>query len=67
LLKFLLLERQRIPLQEVPRLLREIPLFADANERYLRQSAERLAQWTIGELVRAGAADVVDDVLMNKD
>ena len=67
LLKFLLLERQRIPLAEVSQLLLDIRLFAAANERYLRQPAQGLAQWTMNQLVRAGAAEIADGALLNKD
>ena len=67
LLKFLLLERQRIPLADVSQLLLDIRFFSMANERYLRQPAEQLAQWTVEQLVRAGAAEVVGEVLLNRD
>lgn len=66
LLKFLLLERQRIPLVEVQRLLAEIRLFGEANRRFLHQSDPELAQWAIAQLVQAGAAAVVADSLMNR-
>lgn len=66
LLKFLLLERQRIALADVPRLLSEIRLFATANRRYLQQPEPQLAQWTIGQLVRAGAAAIDGDMLVNR-
>jgi glyoxylase-like metal-dependent hydrolase (beta-lactamase superfamily II) len=67
LLKFLLLERQRMSLAEVPRLLAEIRLFGEANRRYLRQSEEELAQWAVAQLVRAGAAAVEGAMLVNRD
>ncbi len=66
LLKFLLLERQRIALADVPRLLSEIRLFATANRRYLHQPEPQLAQWTIGQLVRAGAAAIDGGMLVNR-
>jgi glyoxylase-like metal-dependent hydrolase (beta-lactamase superfamily II) len=66
LLKFLLLERQRIPLAEVPQLLTEIRLFASANRLFLRQTAPALAQWTIDQLVRVGSAEIVGDVLHDR-
>jgi glyoxylase-like metal-dependent hydrolase (beta-lactamase superfamily II) len=65
LLKFLLLERQRIALAEVPRVLLAMPVFATANTRYLRQTPEALAQWAVGQLVRAGAAHVESEYLLN--
>jgi glyoxylase-like metal-dependent hydrolase (beta-lactamase superfamily II) len=65
LLKFLLLERQRIALSEVPRLLAQIPYFGLANRRYLQQSEAELSQWLIAQLLRAGAAQVEGDTLVN--
>jgi glyoxylase-like metal-dependent hydrolase (beta-lactamase superfamily II) len=59
LLKFLLLERRRIPLADVPRLLTDIRLFAVSNQLFLRQAAPALAQWTIDQLVRVGSAEIV--------
>lgn len=67
LLKFLLLERQRIALAELPELLAQIRLFAVANERHLQQTEGELAQWTVAQLVRAGAADIADGMLINRD
>jgi glyoxylase-like metal-dependent hydrolase (beta-lactamase superfamily II) len=65
LLKFVLLERQAIPLDEVPRLLSAMRLFGETNRRYLHLPAPELVQWTIAQLVRAGAADVADGLLLN--
>lgn len=67
LLKFLLLERQQIALAEVPRLLSEIRLFAQSNSRYLQQPPAALAQWAIGQLLRAGAAAIAGDLLVNRN
>ena len=67
LLKFLLLERQRMPLAEVPRLLAQIRLFGEANRRYLQQTEAELAQWAVAQLVRAGAAAVDGELLLNRD
>ena len=67
LMKFLLLERQRLPLSDVLRLMSDIRLFATSNQRYLHQSESDLVQWTIGQLVRAGAAAVEGDMLVNRD
>jgi glyoxylase-like metal-dependent hydrolase (beta-lactamase superfamily II) len=67
LLKFLLLERQRITLADVPDLLAGIPLFAIVNQRYLHLTEEQLAQWTIDRLVRAGAAGIQGGALVNRD
>ena len=65
LLKFLLLERQRIALAEIPALLLAMPLFARANERFLQQSPDQLATWATRQLVRAVAARVEGEYLLN--
>jgi glyoxylase-like metal-dependent hydrolase (beta-lactamase superfamily II) len=65
LLKFLLLERQRIALADVPQLLSGIRLVAASNRRYLHQSEPQLAQWIVAQLVRAGAAAIDGDALVN--
>jgi glyoxylase-like metal-dependent hydrolase (beta-lactamase superfamily II) len=67
LLKFLLLERQRIALAEVPALLSRIHLFHEANRRYLRMEESELAQWIVDQLVRAGAAAIESGTLVNRD
>lgn len=67
LLKFLLLERQTIPLTDIPRLLAQIRLFRASNTRYLQQDEAELAQWSVAQLVRAGAAQQVGDLLINRD
>lgn len=67
LLKFLLLERQSIPLADVPQILSKLRLFNAANERYLQQSPEELSQWAIAQLVRAKAAHIVAESLANLD
>jgi glyoxylase-like metal-dependent hydrolase (beta-lactamase superfamily II) len=67
LLKFLLLERQRIPLAEVPGLVSRIRLIREANRRYLRRSEADLTQWLVDQLVRAGVAAVDAGTLVNCD
>lgn len=67
LLKFLLLERQQIALAEVPQLLSEIRLFAQANRLYLQQPPALLAQWVISQLLRTEAATIAGDMLLNCD
>jgi glyoxylase-like metal-dependent hydrolase (beta-lactamase superfamily II) len=67
LLKFLLLDEQKIMLTEVPRLLSGIRLVTETNRRYLKKSAPDLVEWTIFQLVRAGAAKVEGNALMNRD
>ena len=65
LLKFLLLERQRIAVAEVPLLLQAMPLFREANRRFLRQETAALAEWAVAQLVKADAARVDGDQLTN--
>ena len=65
LLKYLLLDRERIPLEEVPELMRGVRVTMEANRRYLRMSVEALSDWTVGELARAGAARIEDGMLVN--
>ena len=67
LLKFLLLERQRIELAVVPQLLTQIRLFRDTNRRFLRLPEEELARWAVAQLCRVGAASVAGDLLVNGD
>lgn len=67
LLKFLLLEKQSIPLAQVEPLLSGMFLFHEANRRYFHQTEAELAQWAVAQLVRAGAAEVVDGRFVNRD
>jgi glyoxylase-like metal-dependent hydrolase (beta-lactamase superfamily II) len=66
LLKFLLLEKQRIPLDEVGALMSGIFLFGESNRRHLHKPEAELAQWTVAQLLRAGAAEVRDGWLVDK-
>jgi glyoxylase-like metal-dependent hydrolase (beta-lactamase superfamily II) len=66
MLKFLLLERQQLALADLPPLLGDGRLFANANQRFLKKSETELAQWAVEQLVRAGAAEVVGDTLQNR-
>ncbi|HEX5343085.1 MAG TPA: MBL fold metallo-hydrolase [Duganella sp.] len=66
LLKFLLLERQRIPLADVPVLLTSMPVFAAANTNFLKQSPEDLGKWAVEQLVRSSAARVEGECLLNE-
>lgn len=66
MLKFLLLERQRLALADLPSLLIAGRLFAAANDRFLKKSETELAQWAVEQLVRVGAAEIVGDSLLNR-
>lgn len=65
LLKFLLMERQAIPLAEVPRLLQSIPLAKAANRNFMNFGDIHLAHWAVTQLQRAGAATVEQHLLLN--
>jgi glyoxylase-like metal-dependent hydrolase (beta-lactamase superfamily II) len=65
MLKFLLLERQRIALAELPGLLDAGSAFRSANLNFLKQPPADLAQWAAQQLVRAQAAVLDGDYLVN--
>lgn len=65
LLKFLLLDRQKIKLSDVPQLLNGIPLVSAANRHYLNFGVIQLAYWAITQLRRAGAAQVEGNYLLD--
>ena len=67
MLKFLLLERQQIPLADVPAIMQGIPLMTVIRERYLHKTRYELAEWAIHGLVRAGAARRDGEWLRNHD
>ncbi|MET0541232.1 MAG: MBL fold metallo-hydrolase [Variovorax sp.] len=65
LVKFRLLERKRVPLAELRRWMREVPLLAISNRTHLRMDEDALADWTAAQLVKAGAALIEDGVLVD--
>ncbi len=67
LLKFLLLERQSIPVASLPGLLGSIAFCRQANARYLHMTETALARSSVAQLVRAGAAVLVGESLCNVD
>jgi glyoxylase-like metal-dependent hydrolase (beta-lactamase superfamily II) len=67
LLKFLLLERQQLSLAEVTSMTATIPLMVSTNQRYLQRSDAELAAWLVAQLVRAGAARLDGEMLLNCD
>lgn len=67
LLKFLLLEKRSIPLEEVQRLLNGMRLFGATNRRYLHKTDAALAHWAVEQLVRAGAAELAGGALRDKN
>jgi glyoxylase-like metal-dependent hydrolase (beta-lactamase superfamily II) len=67
MLKFLLLERQKIALDTIPALFGAIPVVSDACVRLLRTNTTDLAPWAVAALLRAGAARSTDGYLVNAD
>jgi hypothetical protein len=67
LLKFLLLSRQRIALEEVWKLFETVPLLVSTAQRYFGWPADQMAEWTVHALVRAGAAKREDGYLVNRE
>ncbi|CAN7653019.1 MBL fold metallo-hydrolase [Pseudoduganella sp. LjRoot289] len=65
LLKFLLLERQRMPVDEVPLMFASLPIVVNAAQRYLDKTPEEVAHWTIKQLVRACSARIESGYLLN--
>lgn len=67
LLKFLLLDKRKILLADVPRLMSGIRIVTETNRRFLNKPEPELAQWAIAQLVRAGAAEVIGEALFDRD
>jgi glyoxylase-like metal-dependent hydrolase (beta-lactamase superfamily II) len=65
MLKFLLLERQRIKVADVAPLLASMPVLAEANRRHMHLPDADLASWAIKHLVRACTARIDGDYLLN--
>jgi glyoxylase-like metal-dependent hydrolase (beta-lactamase superfamily II) len=65
LVKFRLLERQRVPLTELRQWMHEVPLLVTSNRMHLRMEEAALADWTASQLVRAGVARIEDKVLVD--
>ncbi|SNS10981.1 Glyoxylase, beta-lactamase superfamily II [Noviherbaspirillum humi] len=65
LLKFLLLDKKRIPLGEVPAMLAGMPLLRETNRRFIGKEMGALSEWVVAQLVKAGAAAVEGDALVD--
>jgi glyoxylase-like metal-dependent hydrolase (beta-lactamase superfamily II) len=65
LLKFLLLERQRVAQADLPALFAAIPVVEGARRRYLAMSCGELAEWAAAGLVKACAARIDGGMLVN--
>jgi len=53
---FTLLERGRMSIETLPHYLDTVPLYREANSRFLRLAPDVLADWLVGSLVAAGVA-----------
>jgi glyoxylase-like metal-dependent hydrolase (beta-lactamase superfamily II) len=67
MLKFLLLERQQMPLSDVVTLFESNPVMAGSRRRFLKVDAQEAARMTVAALVRAGAASVAESQVINRD
>ncbi len=65
LVKFRLLEKKRVALAELRQWMREVPLLAISNRVHLHMEDSALAEWVVSQLVRAGAAKVENDLLLD--
>jgi glyoxylase-like metal-dependent hydrolase (beta-lactamase superfamily II) len=67
LLKFLLIEHGRFSPAELARMFSTIPVVVNANQRFLQLEVEQRAAWAASALVKAGAARMDGDFLVNQD
>jgi len=56
ILAFTLLDRQRLPLDDLPEYFERVGIYRDFNARFFRRPASDFAAWLVGELARSGAA-----------
>lgn len=61
---FTLLERRRLPLAALAAHLAGVPLFREANRRFLGLPPEALAGWLVDELLRSGVAEIREKCLV---
>jgi len=60
---FTLLERRSLNIGSLPDYLASVPLYREANERFLGLSFGELAEWLLRELLRAGVAKLEGQLL----
>ena len=65
LFKFLLMDKQRIKLREVPTLISKVPLIQSANRRHMNFGDIHLSHWVISQLRRVNAVKIEGDELVN--
>lgn len=61
---FALLEKQAMPLADLPSYVAGVGVLRDLNERYLRMTPSALAQWLVRDLERVGAVACEDGMLL---
>jgi glyoxylase-like metal-dependent hydrolase (beta-lactamase superfamily II) len=66
MLKFLLLERQRIVLDDLPVLFASVPLVDHVGRSILDKTAAELSAWAVQALLRAGAAHIEEGQLLDR-
>jgi glyoxylase-like metal-dependent hydrolase (beta-lactamase superfamily II) len=66
LVKFRLLERRRITMDELRQWMRDVPLLVRSNRHHLQMDPDALADWTAAQLVKAGAAELEDGMLVDR-
>lgn len=64
ILAFVLLDRQRLPLADMPRYVDTVGMFRDFNARFLGLPPAELAAGLVSDLVRSGAAVIEGDFLV---
>lgn len=64
MLAFALMERRRLPIDELPAFLASLSFCQSVNARYLGYENESLAQWLTSELIRAGTVKNENGVLI---
>jgi len=61
---FMLLEKRSMSIEAMPAYLDEVPLYREANRRFLGLSPDALASWLVSDLQRAGVARRTGDLLL---
>ncbi|HMA30494.1 MAG TPA: MBL fold metallo-hydrolase, partial [Casimicrobiaceae bacterium] len=64
ILVFSLLDRERMPLAQLPDFVAQVGIFSEFNARYFRLSATALAERLVTDLVKVGAVRRSDDFLV---
>jgi glyoxylase-like metal-dependent hydrolase (beta-lactamase superfamily II) len=65
LFKFLLMDKQRIKLSDVPNLISKVPLIQSANRRHMNFGDIHLSHWVITQLKRVNAVKIEGNELVN--